>query len=36
MVKLECSDEVEGEDVVLGKLWGVQLKRWNFHEGFVL
>ena len=36
VVKLECGDEVEGEDVVLGKLWGVRLRRWNFDEGFVL
>ena len=36
MVKLECGDEVEGEDVVLGNLWGVRLKRWNLDEGFVL
>ena len=33
MVKSECGDEVEGEDVVLGKLWGVRLKRWNFVRG---
>ena len=36
MVQLECGDEVEGEDVVLGKLWGARFKRWNFDEGFVL
>ena len=36
VVKLECGDEVEGEDVVLGKLWGVRFKRWNFEEGFIL
>ena len=36
VVQLECGDEVEGEDVVLGKLWGVRFKRWNFDEGFVL
>ena len=36
VVQLECGDEVEGEDVVLGKLWGVRFKRWNFEEGFVL
>ena len=36
MARLECADEVEGEDVVLGKLWGVNLKRWNFDEGLVL
>ena len=36
MVKLECGDEGEGEDVVLGKLWGVRLKRWNCDKGFVL
>ena len=34
VVKLEY-DEVEGEEVVLGKLWGVRLKRCNFDEGFV-
>ena len=34
VVRLECGDEVEGEDVVLGKLWGVRLKRCNFDEGF--
>ena len=36
VVQLECGDEVEGEDVVLGKLPGVRFKRWNFDEGFVL
>ena len=36
VVHLECGDEVEGEDVVLEKLWGVRFKRWNFDEGFVL
>ena len=36
VVQMECGDEVEGEDVVLGTLWGVRLKRWNFDEGFVL
>ena len=36
VVQMECGDEVEGEDVVLGKLWGVWFKRWNFDEGFVL
>ena len=35
-VELECGGEGEGEDVVLGKLWGVKLKRWNFNGGFVL
>ena len=34
VVQLVCGDEVEGEDVVLGKLWGVGLKRSNFDEGF--
>ena len=36
VVKFKSGDEVEGEDVVLGKLWGVRFKRWNFDEGFVL
>ena len=36
VVKLECGDEVEGEEVVSGKLWGLRFKRWNFDGGFVL
>ena len=27
VVTLECGDEVEGEEVVLRKLWGVRFKR---------